>query len=596
MPGPTADVLISQFFLKIDGQTPPANADMAELSRDVIEIVVDLDLNQPDMFTIHVHDKELKWVDSELLVVGKPVEISAKAGSHQEEGAEQEGLLIKGEITALEPDFSSSGEPTLVVRGYDRSHRLHRGKQTRSFLKMTDSDLVSKIAGEAGLSAQVDPTSPAYDYVLQNNQTNYEFLMGRAQRIGYQLHVEDKTLYFQKGDKDQGAGPELEWGVNLRTFRPRLTSIHQANEVMVRGWDPKSKKEIVGLASTGQLKPQVGLPESGGALAQKAFGQAKTIVVNYPIFTQAEANAMAQAVCDEISGDFIQAEGICLGDPRLKAGKKVKITGVGTRFGGDYFVTSATHTYSSKIGYETRFNVSGRQPNTLTHLLDSENGHYLDRGQLQGVVTALVTNLRDPEELGRVKVKYAWLGDNIESDWVRIAAPMAGAGRGFFYLPEVNDEVLIAFEHGDVHHPYLIGQLWNGKDKPPKQNSEVLDKDGKVAQRILKSRSGHVVILDDTGSDEKIIVRDKTGNNEMVIGSAKNSMTIKVDGDFTVEAKGKIILNSTQDMTLESKANGSVKGLQLSLEGTTTGTFKGATLNVDGSALTNIKGGVVKIN
>ncbi len=175
-------------------------------------------------------------------------------------------------------------------------------------------------------------------------------------------------------------------------------------------------------------------------------------------------------------------------------------------------------------------------------------------------------------------MKYAWLGE-IESDWVRIAAPMAGAQRGFLYLPEVNDEVLIAFEHGDVHRPYIVGALWSSTDKPPKKNSEATA-GGKVNQRVLKTRaghliilddkqgeeqisvtskSGHTVILDDKSGSESITIKDKTGNNKMVIDSTKNSMTINVNGDFVVNAKGKITLQSTQDMTLDSKATGELQ-------------------------------------
>ena len=202
------------------------------------------------------------------------------------------------------------------------------------------------------------------------------------------------------------------------------------------------------------------------------------------MFTADEATALANGLSNDISREFFQAEGTCTGDPRVKAGYKVTIKGVGTRFSGKYFVTSATHIYNAN-GYETRFSISGRQPNTLSHLLESHADE--ERGLMHGVVVGLVTNNKDPDDLGRVKVKYPWLGDNIESDWIRLSSPMAGSGRGFLYLPEVNDEVLIAFEHGDVHHPYIVGALWSSTDKPLKKNSEVVGSDGKVNQRLIQT-------------------------------------------------------------------------------------------------------------
>jgi uncharacterized protein involved in type VI secretion and phage assembly len=595
-------------YVKIGG----ADASQALLDC-LLEIVVDTSLYLPSMFTIKFLDPHLTLADDASLDIGKEVEISFKT---DEEAGNQQAVLIKGEITALEPDFSATEGTTMLVRGYDKCHRLHRGKKTRTFLKMTDSDLVNKIAGEAGLSPTVDSTSITYDYVLQNNQTNMEFLMARAERIGYQVYSAEGKLYFKKGDANLGAGPELVFLENLHDFRPCFTASGQADKMFARSWDVKQKKLIESQVTPASSLNQGGMSQTGGAKSQSAFGgSAEAIVTDRPVFTVDEAKELATGLSNDICRDFCQAEGVCEGDPRLKAGYTVNITKVGTRFSGKYYVTSATHIYSQD-GYETRFTISGRQPNTLTHLLESEDGH--TNGLMHGVVPALVTNLNDPDDLGRVKVKYPWLGANpeIESDWVRIASPMAGAQRGFFYLPEVNDEVLVAFEHGDVHRPYIVGALWSSTDKPPKKNSEAVAS-GKVNQRVLKTRQGHLIILDDKqgeeqisvtsksghtvilndkGGSESITIKDKTGNNSMVIDSTKNSMAIAVNGDFTVDAKGKVTIKSMQAMSLESQAAGSVKGMQLTLEGTAKAEVKGPTVSVAGSAMTEVKGAIVKIN
>jgi len=603
------NVTFASVSVKIGGQ---------EISEEmwgcVLELVVDTTLHMPDMFTIRLLDYTHKWMDDSSLDVGKEVEI--KAGN---------ALLLKGEITALEPDFEETGRATLLLRGYDKSHRLHLGRQTRTFLNRKDSDLASQIAQEAGLRAQVDATSVTHDYVLQNNQTNMEFLLARAQRNGYQVFVTDGSLYFKKGDSNQGQGPTLKWGHELCSFRPRLTTAHQANTAIVRGWDAKQKEVIEGQAT--QSLTQGGVSQTGGAKAQSAFQQGKEYIVSSPVATVDEARAMATGLSHDLAREFMQAEGVCFGDPELKAGKTVTIQDVGTRFSGSYFVTSAMHIFDKEGRYRTTFSVSGRQPNTLSHLLDSGDGHGPDWGLVEGVVPAMVTNLDDPDGLGRVKVKFPWLpdGDNIESWWARVAAPMAGPERGFMCLPEINDEVLVAFEHGDTHCPYVVGALWNNKDKLPKPQSEVAV-NGKVEQRVLKTRqgheillndkegeeqisvtskSGHTVILDDKSGSEKITIQDKTGSNSMVIDSSNNSMTIKVNGDFSVVAKGKITLKSTQDMTLQSSAMSNIKSTgnmtvkatgNLSLQATGMGELKGTMLTVDGGPMTTVKGGLVKIN
>ena len=174
---------------------------------------------------------------------------------------------------------------------------------------------------------------------------------------------------------------------------------------------------------------------------------------------------------------------------------------------------------------------------------NKQNNHF------PGVTIGIVTNNKDPDGLGRVKVKFPWLSPNEESFWARVLTPMAGNDRGIYFLPEVDDEVLVAFEQGNMNVPYILGALWNGKDKPPVKND-----DGKNNQRVIKSRSGHQIILDDTDGEEKIIIQDKTGNNQILIDSKDNKMNIKVEKDLTIETQGKItLISSDDDVAIECK-------------------------------------------
>ena len=221
------------------------------------------------------------------------------------------------------------------------------------------------------------------------------------------------------------------------------------------------------------------------------------------------------------------------------------------------------------------------------------------QNRLYGVMIGIVTDNKDPEDLGRVKVKFPWLTDQEASNWARVAASMAGKQRGLYFLPEVDDEVLVAFEHGDVRFPYILGGLWNGKDAPPVKNG-----DGKNNLRVIKSRSGHTITLDDTDGSEKISIADKTGKNEIVIDSKENSLTLRVEGDFAVEAKGNIILKCTGKLTLEAGQDASLAGAELKMEAKGKAGLKGTQLALEGSAKTEVKsagivqvqGGLVKIN
>jgi len=555
---PRQDTLISQFYIKIDGADVPQG-----IMDNLVFAEVDDALNIPDMFTIQIRDPRLEWTDSDDLAVGKEVEISVGGDSGRV-------TLITGEITGCETSFRHGAGATIIVRGYDQSHRLGRGRQTRSFNQVTDSDIVTTIARELGLRGQTDSTSEVHEYVLQDNQTNLEFLESRARRIGYRLYVEEGTLYFQSAPENGAEVPTLEWGVNLLEFNARLTTSRQTSEVEVRGWDPGSRREIVGRANRAQDMPEVGENRQGGQLADEAFGAAgREIVVDRVVSTQSEADALAQSICEEMGGDFIQADGVCSGNPAVHAGAMVEFSGLSDRFVGRYRITHAVHRYDAR-GYTTRFSITGRHANTLGELLrpqPSGSGSH-------SVVVGIVTNNQDPDGMGRVKLRFPWLEEGTESDWTRIATPMAGGDRGMFFLPEVNDEVLVSFEHGDLNRPYVLGSLWNGEDSPPETNSDgrnnirkirsrsgheiIFDDNDAAGQEKLEihTNAGHTILMDDSSGQEKLEITDKTGNNTITL--EMNGITLSSSTDLNIEATN-ISIRANASLTLEGSASSSLE-------------------------------------
>jgi uncharacterized protein involved in type VI secretion and phage assembly len=192
-----------------------------------------------------------------------------------------------------------------------------------------------------------------------------------------------------------------------------------------------------------------------------------------------------------------------------------------------------------------------------------------EQGRFFGVVVGIVTNNQDPDKMARVRVKFPWLSDDHESWWARIATPMAGSGRGMYFVPEVNDEVLVAFEHGDVRSPYVVGALWNGQDAPPASND-----DGKNNIRLVHSRSGHLIRLDDTSGDEKIEIIDKTGGNKITIKSSDNSMSLECTGKMKLHAQGGIEITSDVDIKIQANST-------MDVESSATMTIKGAMVNIN---------------
>lgn len=197
-------------------------------------------------------------------------------------------------------------------------------------------------------------------------------------------------------------------------------------------------------------------------------------------------------------------------------------------------------------------------------------------GAVAGVVTGVVEENRDPEGLGRVRLAIPGVLKE-ETAWARVATPMAGNRRGLYFLPEVGDEVLVAFERGDARAPYVVGALWGkGRSRPPETNE-----DGANNRRTIRSRSGHVIRLDDTEGAERIEIVDSSGRSSIVIDSAGRTITIEAQGDLTIgSATGTLRL---QGARIEIKASASL-------------TARGAQVEIQGDAVTSVKGGLVTIN
>lgn len=190
-------------------------------------------------------------------------------------------------------------------------------------------------------------------------------------------------------------------------------------------------------------------------------------------------------------------------------------------------------------------------------------------GYIKGVALALVTQNKDDESQCRVKVSYPWHENPRDSYWARLAMPMAGASRGMVFIPEVGDEVLVAFEREDLRFPYILGALWNGKDKPPLAND-----DGKNDKRILTSRKKHHLLFDDgtrgvvelahvkgrriTIDDNGVLITDENGN-EVKIDSTSGAMTLKASGDLKISA-ATISIEASATLTLKASATLTVQG------------------------------------
>jgi phage protein D len=324
----------TNFKAKIAGTDIPAD--------ETIRVNVDLDLNQPAMAVLTLMNKGHRH--STTHAQGDAVEVQVGDGGT---------AIFKGEIVGIEPIYEAGGESKVLIRAFDRMHRLLRGRKSRTFQDQSDNDIVGKICGDHGLQADCgSDVNITYKHVYQHAQTDMEFLRTRAARIGYAVWVEDTKLHFKKLKTDEDSGIEFKMSSNpneghrMKRFAPRMSSAGVVKKVTVRAWDPEKKAEIVGEANAKSSR----LGQTNAASAANTFGETKTFIVDQPVASVEQAKAIAEAKLDELSMGYVTGEAECIGNPAYKAGIVVKITvndeKADDMFNGKYMVIGASHVYS----------------------------------------------------------------------------------------------------------------------------------------------------------------------------------------------------------------------------------------------------------
>jgi phage protein D len=350
------------FKVEINGATLAA-----DVSKNITDVSAIHELDTTDHFSLTIANPypKMRWThtsDADLFKEGSAIRIEMGYVDNLQ-------VMVDGEITSISPSFPESGTPTVRVEGHSRLHRLQGSGKTRTFQDVTDKEIVERIARDLNLSPQAEETKTKHPYVIQFNQTDLDFLKERAQYIHFEVLVEGTTLIFRKAKEDQSKAYTLVWGspsksfdatksvLPLKHFNPTLNTLHQVNEVIVRGYDPKNKKPITGRAGAGDETTTMGGSQTGAQVAAQAFGSTREEVrVDTPIASQEEADQRARAVYNQRALQLVTGSGSTIGLPDLRAGRVIELDGLGPRFSGLYYVTQATHSISSG-GYLTTFSV-----------------------------------------------------------------------------------------------------------------------------------------------------------------------------------------------------------------------------------------------
>ncbi|MFI8106561.1 VgrG-related protein [Streptomyces sp. NPDC086023] len=593
--------------VEVDGRPLPG-----PVAETIVSAYVDDSTQLPDLFLIRFRDPHHLVLEQTGITIGTKVKLFARSGDDP-----QRVLLVSGEVTAVEIDLDATGTFT-VVRGLDHAHRFFRGRKVAGYRQMTASDIAVQVARRAGLPVgQVDATTTVYEHVAQPGVTDWEFLHRLADLAGAEVAVVDGRFVFRvpakaaaapaTSTRPQASPYVLEFGRNLLRCHASVTAADQVQQVEVRGWDVQAKAAVVGRAPADRSdRLQLGLTPGQAA---DPFGKAVFLATDTPYGTQAEADQAAKALAADLAASFAELDAVAMGIPRLRAGTAVTLANVGKPFEGKYTVSASRHVFDPDTGYQTWLTVGGRSNRSLYGLASGGSGGP-SQDRIGGLVSATVTDTRDPEDRGRVKLAFPWLSGEYVSDWARTAGA-GGKGGGGVFGPEVGDEVLVGFEQGRVDHPYVVGGLYNGQDKPSKHEGPLVDPtSGKTNRRSLVTRTGNRLELLDAANGPQG-VRLATGDGKLTLHldqkatsvvvhsdgkveiTAKEKVTVKADQGISVDAgTGKLEL-SGQSVSVTARTGVEVDGGAGALNLRTNGQVdvKGTTVGVNGQAGTEIKGG-----
>lgn len=542
--------------------------------------------------------------DADKAKVEAALTVSIKEGS-------TETVLFEGEIVGLGVELRSMGAE-IVIDAYDKAHRLMRQAPIATHLDQKPSDVMAQLAQSAGMTASVESLGSTYDSYHQWGSSG-RVIDELCRSFGAEWWVEGNTFKVRKRTASPPAsGVKLTAGETLRSFSARFTAGDQVQKVGVRGWDVQRKEAITGTANG------TATGTSGGpSLATMTAGRKPVQVWSRYVKDVSSANDVATAAVATSAVRVVTGRGECDGNAGIVPGKTIEIAGMGTAWSGAYYVTAVEHLLEVDRSLVTRFTVGGADEGSLVDLL----GDVADPSTTQltqGLTIGVVTNNKDDKlKLNRVKVKFPYLGDSEESQWARVVTPGGGTGRGLVQLPEVNDEVLVGFENGDLNKPVVLGGLWNGKDTPPLNatSAELLDA-GKVASRRWVSRKGHQILLVDESTKGEMIRFELAGAKtsiELNKGGSKPGITVTTDSEqiTLTNSKATVELASSGDITLkgqnikiEATQDVSISGTNvkvdakanLDLGGKAKVGVKGAMVGVEASGIAEVKGSMVKVN
>jgi len=594
---------------------------LEEVVAQIRAVSVESQIFLPSVAEIEFADPDMILLEETGMAPGNMIEI--RAISSQLPVGE---AIFSGQIATIETRYNLTGGLRSVVRAYDRGQHMLGTTSTRAIPESLYSEVVEFIAGLHEIDAVAFPTDVIFESVVQSNETDWDFIVRLAREVGYVLFIGINpelgvpTLYFQPPTPAEDAPPPAgEASLPLAFFigDERILSLTAtvsgtglSNVGSARGWNQMEAAPSVGEGPVeGDTAAILTQPEE---LAVALGGEGKRVTLQRLNPNEAATEAASEGYASRLASAYTNVEIEMRGNPNAMPMNALSLAKAGS-LTGEYTITSAIHEFHpADFGYRTRVTCSGSEDRTLAGLGDAAEA---PRG-FHGVYPAIVSDVEDPEQLGRVLLSFPWLDIEYVSPWARVVQAGAGETTGWQVMPEPTDEVLVAFANGQLDTPYVLGGLYSADRQPGRPWEEVIE--GVPMQRLYTSRDGHQIIFDDSPENTSLTLNTTFGASCMIRMSPEEGITITTiegqpvtinsDAEITINAEGSVIINSA-DVTIngegavtinaEGELSISAASLNFESEGEISMTaslisLEGAEISLEGAEV-NVAGAVVTL-
>lgn len=529
--------------------------------------------------------------DNSLFKPGNSIRLDAGDTDKQE-------TLFEGSIIGVRILTGKDFRSYMVVECRDCAYPATQGRKNRIFEKKKDSDIIKEVLKDYG-SVDVDATGYQHPALVQYYCSDWDFALSRADACGLFVFADGTKIKVKKPETSGSPVLTVTFGEDLTAFDLELTADDQFTQYEAVSWSPKTQKAVKVSASSPSLNKQGDL-------------QPKNIAAGDSLLLQTDAPTEEKALKQWADGMALKA-GLAryqgsvsfYGSAKVKPGCLIELKGLGKRFNGNMFVGSVTHTIEDNEWLtEAGAGVSPLNITDEPDVVSPTAAGFLPG--LQGLHTAVVKKLDgDPQKAQRIQIELPWLDGKSKLLWARLATMYATNGMGTYFLPEVNDEVLVGFMNADPTHPVILGSLYGEKHKPP------FEYEAKNNTKAIVTREKLRIEFDE---EKKVITVATPGKNTLEISDDGKSITltdqhkneIKMDSggitltshkDITLKAKGGITLDATSKISGTAKSDISLDGMNVKVQAKVGATVKGnATAELSATGQTTVKGAMVMIN